>query len=36
VLASAVPIWEDAHLKIEALLPVGEPARLRSNLRALS
>lgn len=36
VLASAVPIWEDAHLKIEALLPEGEPTHLRSNLRALS
>jgi DNA-binding MarR family transcriptional regulator len=36
VLTSAVPIWEDAHQKIEALLPEGEPGRLRSNLRALS
>ena len=36
LLANASPIWEDAHLKIEALLPEGDPDRLRSNLRALS
>ena len=36
LLARAVPIWEHAHLKVEALLPEGEPARLRSNLRAFS
>ena len=36
LLASAAPIWEDAHLKMEALLPEGDPDRLRNNLRALS
>jgi DNA-binding MarR family transcriptional regulator len=36
LLANAAPIWENAHLKIEALLPEGDPDRLRSNLRALS
>jgi len=37
LLANAVPIWEAAHLKVEALLPQdGDPDRLRSNLRALS
>ncbi len=36
LLANAAPIWEDAHLKMEALLPEGDPDRLRNNLRALS
>jgi DNA-binding MarR family transcriptional regulator len=36
LLASAVPIWEHAHLKVEARLQDGDPDRLRSNLRALS
>jgi DNA-binding MarR family transcriptional regulator len=36
LLANAAPIWEEAHLKIEALLPDGDPDRLRSDLRALS
>jgi DNA-binding MarR family transcriptional regulator len=36
LLVNATPIWEAAHLKLEALLPEGEPDRLRSNLRALS
>ncbi len=36
LLANAAPIWEEAHLKIEALLPEGDPDRLRDNLRALS
>jgi DNA-binding MarR family transcriptional regulator len=36
LLAKATPIWEDAHLRMEALLPDGDPDRLRSNLRALS
>jgi len=35
LLANAAVIWEDAHLKIEGLLPDGDPDRLRSNLRAL-
>jgi DNA-binding MarR family transcriptional regulator len=36
LLANAAPIWEEAHLKMEALLPDGDPDRLRINLRALS
>jgi DNA-binding MarR family transcriptional regulator len=36
LLANATPIWEEAHLKIEALLPDGDADRLRSDLRALS
>ena len=36
LLANATPIWEAAHLKIEARLQDGDPDRLRSNLRALS
>ncbi len=36
LLANAAPIWEEAHLKMEALLPDGDPDRLRNNLRALS
>jgi DNA-binding MarR family transcriptional regulator len=36
LLSEATPIWEDAHLRMEALLPDGDPDRLRSNLRALS
>ena len=36
LLASATPIWEAAHLKVEARLQDGDPDWLRSNLRALS
>ncbi|PYX66798.1 MAG: MarR family transcriptional regulator [Acidobacteria bacterium] len=36
LLAKAVPVWERTHQEIEGLLPVGDPNRLRSNLRALS
>ncbi len=36
LLAKATPIWEAAHLKVEALLPEGDPDRLRSSLQALS
>jgi DNA-binding MarR family transcriptional regulator len=36
LLAKATPIWEDAHVRVETLLPDGDPDRLRSNLRALS
>jgi len=36
LLTRAVPIWESAHQEVEALLPDGDPHRLRSNLRALS
>ena len=35
-LVRAVPIWQRAHRKIEALLPDGHPARLRKNLRSLT
>ena len=34
-LASAVPIWTKTHAAIEALLPPGDPDRLRKNLRAV-
>ncbi|MGB9334455.1 MAG: MarR family winged helix-turn-helix transcriptional regulator [Candidatus Acidiferrales bacterium] len=36
LLVRAVPIWQSTHLEIEALLPDGNPERLRKNLRALS
>ena len=36
LLASAVPVWERTHEEVEALLPDGDPDRLRKNLRALS
>ncbi|HEY6989484.1 MAG TPA: MarR family winged helix-turn-helix transcriptional regulator [Bryobacteraceae bacterium] len=36
LLARAVPIWEDAHRKIEASLPERNPERLRKTLRALA
>jgi DNA-binding MarR family transcriptional regulator len=36
LLASATPIWERAHAKVEGLLADGDPDLLRSNLRALS
>jgi DNA-binding MarR family transcriptional regulator len=36
LLASAVPVWERTHEELEALLPAGDPDRLRSNLKALS
>src|ERR1700722_3804764 len=36
LLAKAVPIWQRTHQEIEALLPDGNPNRLRRNLRALS
>jgi DNA-binding MarR family transcriptional regulator len=36
VLTRAVPVWQRTHLEIEALLPDGDPGRLRKNLRALS
>jgi DNA-binding MarR family transcriptional regulator len=36
LLASAVPVWELTHEEVEALLPDGDPDRLRKNLRALS
>jgi DNA-binding MarR family transcriptional regulator len=36
LLALAVPVWQRAHEEVEALLPEGDPDRLRKNLRALS
>jgi DNA-binding MarR family transcriptional regulator len=36
LLASAVPVWQRTHEEVEALLPEGDPDRLRKNLRALS
>ncbi len=36
LLAEAIPIWERAHSKAEALLADGDGARLRRDLRALS
>jgi DNA-binding MarR family transcriptional regulator len=35
LLARAVPIWERTHVELEALLPKGDPSRLRENLGAL-
>ena len=35
-LARAVPVWESVHHELEALLPEGDPERLRKNLLALS
>jgi DNA-binding MarR family transcriptional regulator len=35
-LAAAMPVWEKTHAEIEALLPDGDPERLRKDLRALS
>jgi DNA-binding MarR family transcriptional regulator len=36
LLVRAVPIWRTTHVTVEALLPDGEPDRLRQNLRAVS
>ncbi|HZD48568.1 MAG TPA: MarR family transcriptional regulator [Silvibacterium sp.] len=36
LLARAVPIWEQTHRDVEALLQDGDPGRLRKNLMALS
>jgi DNA-binding MarR family transcriptional regulator len=36
LLAQAVPLWENTHLAVEALLYDRDPDRLRKNLRALS
>jgi DNA-binding MarR family transcriptional regulator len=35
-LAAAMPVWEKTHAEIEAILPEGDPERLRRDLRALS
>ena len=36
VLTRAVPVWRRTHAAIEALLPAGDPDRLRKNLHAVS
>jgi DNA-binding MarR family transcriptional regulator len=36
LLARAVPVWKKTHAAVEALLPDGDPDRLRKNLRAVS
>jgi len=36
LLGRAVPLWTASHVAVEALLPQGDPDRLRANLRALS
>jgi DNA-binding MarR family transcriptional regulator len=36
LLARAVPVWKKTHISVEALLPDGDPDRLRKNLRALA
>jgi len=36
LLASAVPVWKKTHSSLEALLPDGDPDRLRKNLGAIS
>ena len=35
LLARAVPVWRSTHVALEALLPAGDPDRLRENLRSL-
>ena len=35
-LAAAMPVWQKTHAELEALLPDGDPERLRRDLRALS
>jgi DNA-binding MarR family transcriptional regulator len=35
LLASAVPVWESTHRKVERLIPNGDPESLRIALRAL-
>jgi DNA-binding MarR family transcriptional regulator len=36
LLVRAVPVWRITHAAVEALLPEGDPDRLRKNLRAVS
>lgn len=36
LLAKAVPVWRETHAELDALLPDGDPDRLRRALRALS
>jgi DNA-binding MarR family transcriptional regulator len=35
LLARAIPVWRRIHAAVEALLPDGDPDRLRKNLRAI-
>ena len=35
LLARAVPVWEQTHHEIEAMIPGGDPEGLRKGLRAL-
>ena len=35
LLVAALPVWEDQHAAIEALLTDADPNRLRADLRAL-
>jgi DNA-binding MarR family transcriptional regulator len=35
LLAKALPIWTATHAALDALLPEGDPERLRATLRAL-
>ncbi|HZU88952.1 MAG TPA: MarR family winged helix-turn-helix transcriptional regulator [Stellaceae bacterium] len=36
VLTAAVPVWRATHAAVDGLLPGGDPAPLRTGLRALS
>ncbi len=36
LLAAAMPIWQNTHKEVEALLEGGDPAHFRKNLQALS
>jgi len=36
LLVRAVPVWRSTHAALEALLPEGDPDRLRKNLRSVS
>jgi DNA-binding MarR family transcriptional regulator len=36
LLARALPVWERTHHQVEQIIPDGNPAELRSSLRALS
>jgi DNA-binding MarR family transcriptional regulator len=35
LLARALPIWKQGHAELDALLPEGEPERLRAHLSAV-
>jgi DNA-binding MarR family transcriptional regulator len=36
LLALAMPVWEQTHAQVEALLENGDPDRLRNDLRMLA